>query len=145
MVYFPFIGFTLSQRESYAPAGVKLPPPHDIATQTPPLHIGVAESVQSADAEHPLPGAPLTGGKPSLQNTSCRTREERSRLCQSNSHDHFDQKLRHEAKAGPWEVQQVREEVQQVPEEDKRATHQQVREEVQQVPEEDKRATHQNR
>ena len=41
-----------SQRESYAPSGVKLPPPHDIATQTPLLHVGVAESVQSADAEH---------------------------------------------------------------------------------------------
>merc|ERR1719434_489450 len=52
MVYFPVIGFTLSQRESYAPSGVKLPPPHDIATQTPPLHIGAAESVQSADEEH---------------------------------------------------------------------------------------------
>ena len=32
--------------------GEKLPPPHDIATQTHPLYIGVAESVQSADAEH---------------------------------------------------------------------------------------------
>ena len=52
MVYFPVIGFTLSERESYAPSGVKLPPPHDIATQTLPLHIGVAESVQSADAKH---------------------------------------------------------------------------------------------
>ena len=48
----PIIGFTLSQRESYAPSGVKLPPPHDIVTQTSPLHVGVAESVQSADAEH---------------------------------------------------------------------------------------------
>ena len=65
-MYFPVIGFKLSQRKSYAPSGVKLPPPHDIATQTPPLHIGVAESVQSADAEHPSPGAPLTGGKPPL-------------------------------------------------------------------------------
>ena len=52
MVSFPVIGFTLSQRESNAPSGVKLSPPHDIATQTHPLHIGVAESVQSADAEH---------------------------------------------------------------------------------------------
>ena len=42
----------LSQRESYAPLGVKLPPPHDIATQTSPLHVGIAESVQSTDAEH---------------------------------------------------------------------------------------------
>ena len=41
------IGFTLSQRESYAPSGVKFPPPHDIAMQTPPLHDGIAESVQS--------------------------------------------------------------------------------------------------
>ena len=46
------IGFTLSQRESYAPSGVKLPPPHDIVTQTSPLHVGVAESVQSGHAEH---------------------------------------------------------------------------------------------
>ena len=52
MVCFPVIGFKLSQRKSYAPSGVKLPPPHDIATQTTPLHIGVAESVQSADAKH---------------------------------------------------------------------------------------------
>ena len=66
MVYFPVIGFKLSQRKSYASSGVKLPPPHDIATQTPPLHIGVAESVQSADAEHPSPGAPLAGGEPPL-------------------------------------------------------------------------------
>ena len=35
-----------------APSGVKLPPSHDMATQAPALHIGVAESVQSADAEH---------------------------------------------------------------------------------------------
>ena len=48
----PSIGFTLSQRESYVPSGVKLPPSHDIVTQTPPLHVGVAESVQSVDAEH---------------------------------------------------------------------------------------------
>ena len=41
----PVIGFTLSQRESYVPSGVKLPPPHDIAIQILPLHIGVAESV----------------------------------------------------------------------------------------------------
>ena len=46
------IGFTLSRRESYAPSGVKLPPPHDIITQTSPLHVGVAESAQSADAEY---------------------------------------------------------------------------------------------
>ena len=31
---------------------MKLPPPHDIVMQTLPLHVGVAESVQSADAEH---------------------------------------------------------------------------------------------
>ena len=31
------IGFTLSQRESYASSGVRLPPPHDIVTQTSPL------------------------------------------------------------------------------------------------------------
>ena len=35
-----------------APSGVKLPPSHDMATQEPAQHIGVAESVQSADAEH---------------------------------------------------------------------------------------------
>ena len=52
MVYIPVIGFTLSQRESYAQSEVKLPPSHDITTHTPPLHIGVVESVQSADAEH---------------------------------------------------------------------------------------------
>ena len=46
------ISFTLSQRESYAPSGVKLPPPHDIVTQTSPLHVGVAESVQFVNAEH---------------------------------------------------------------------------------------------
>ena len=40
------------KRISYAPSGVKLPPPHDIVTQTSPLHAGVAESVQSADAEY---------------------------------------------------------------------------------------------
>ena len=34
------------------PSGVKLPPPHDIATQTSPLHVGIAESLQSTDAEH---------------------------------------------------------------------------------------------
>ena len=39
----PIIGFTLSQRESYASSGVKLPPPHGIVTQTSPLHVGVAE------------------------------------------------------------------------------------------------------
>ena len=32
--------------------GLELPPPHDIATQTSPLHVGVAESVQSADADY---------------------------------------------------------------------------------------------
>ena len=42
----------LSRRESYAPSGVKLPLPHDIATQTPPLHVGVAESAQFANEEH---------------------------------------------------------------------------------------------
>ena len=46
------IGFTLSQRESYASSGVKLLPPHDIVTQTSPLHVGVAESMQSADADY---------------------------------------------------------------------------------------------
>ena len=39
---FPVIGLTLSQTESKAPPGVKNPPPHDIATQTPP----------SVDEEH---------------------------------------------------------------------------------------------
>ena len=34
------------------PSGVKPPPSHDIVTQTPPLHVEVAESVQSVDAEH---------------------------------------------------------------------------------------------
>ena len=34
------------------PSGVKLPPPHDIAMQTHPLHVGVAELVQYADAEY---------------------------------------------------------------------------------------------
>ena len=38
----------LSERESYAPSGVKLPPPHGIAMQTLPLHVGVKESVQFA-------------------------------------------------------------------------------------------------
>ena len=52
MVYFPFIGFTLSQRESYAPSGEKLPPPQDIATHTLTLHIGAAESEQSAEDKH---------------------------------------------------------------------------------------------
>ena len=52
MVYLPFISFMLSERESYAPSGVKLPPPHGITTQTLPLHIGVAELMQSADAVH---------------------------------------------------------------------------------------------
>ena len=32
--------------------GLELPPPHDIVTQTSPLHVGVAESVQSADADY---------------------------------------------------------------------------------------------
>ena len=48
---FDFIGIA-TQRETYAPTGVKLPPSHNMATQAPALHIGVAESVQSADAEH---------------------------------------------------------------------------------------------
>ena len=48
----PVIGFTLSRRESYASSGVRLPPPHGIVTQTSPLHVGVTESMQSADAEH---------------------------------------------------------------------------------------------
>ena len=43
---------TLSQGGSDAPSGLKLPPPHDIAMQTPPLHVGVVESVQSAEVEH---------------------------------------------------------------------------------------------
>ena len=38
--------------ESYAPSGLKPPPPHGIAMQTLPLHVGVKESVQSADAEY---------------------------------------------------------------------------------------------
>ena len=42
----------MSQRESYVPSGVKLPPPHNIVTQTSPLHVGVAESVQFAEAEY---------------------------------------------------------------------------------------------
>ena len=33
-------------------SGMKLPPPHGITTQTLPLHIGVAELMQSADAVH---------------------------------------------------------------------------------------------
>ena len=49
---FPVISFTLSQRKSYAPSGVKLPSPHDVVTQTSPLHVSFAESVPSADAEH---------------------------------------------------------------------------------------------
>ena len=53
---FPFIGIA-TQRESYAPSGVKLPPSHDMATQAPALHIGVAESVQSADAGNGIDGA----------------------------------------------------------------------------------------
>ena len=36
---FPLISFTLSQRESYAPSVVKLPPPQDIVTQTSPMHV----------------------------------------------------------------------------------------------------------
>ena len=40
------------QRESYGPSGVKLPLPHDIATRTSRLHVGVAKSMQSADEEH---------------------------------------------------------------------------------------------
>ena len=31
---------------------MKLPPPRDIVTQISPLHVGVAELVQSADAKH---------------------------------------------------------------------------------------------
>ena len=31
---------------------MKHPPPHDIVTQISPLHVGIAESVQSADAKH---------------------------------------------------------------------------------------------
>ena len=31
---------------------MKLPPPRDIVTQISPLHVGIAESVQSADAKH---------------------------------------------------------------------------------------------
>ena len=46
------IGFTLSQRESYSPSGMKLPPQRDIVTQISPLHVGIAESVQSADTKH---------------------------------------------------------------------------------------------
>ena len=43
---------TLSQRESYAPSEMRLPPPRDIVTQISPLHVGLAESVQSVDAKH---------------------------------------------------------------------------------------------
>ena len=46
-----FIGIA-TQRESYAPSGVKHPPSHDMATQAPALHIETAEPVQSADAEY---------------------------------------------------------------------------------------------
>ena len=46
----PVIGFTLSRRASYAPSGVKLPPLHDIATQTSPLHVGDAEHVVTTAA-----------------------------------------------------------------------------------------------
>ena len=77
MVYLPVIGFTLSQRESNAPSGVKLSPPHDIGTQTPPsfphphpptpLHIGVEESVQSADAEHVVTTAAVANDGASCQ------------------------------------------------------------------------------
>ena len=52
MVYSPVLGFTLSHRKSYAPSGVKLPPPHCVVTRTHPLHIEVEESVQSADPEY---------------------------------------------------------------------------------------------
>ena len=38
--------------ESYAPSGLKLPPPHAIAMQTLPLHVGIKESVQFADEEY---------------------------------------------------------------------------------------------
>ena len=38
--------------ESYVPSGLKLPPPHGIAMQTLPLHVGVRESVQFADEEY---------------------------------------------------------------------------------------------
>ena len=77
MVYLPVIGFTVSQSESNAPSGVKLSPPHDIETQTPPsfphphpptpLHIGVEESVQSSDAEHLVTTAAVANDGASCQ------------------------------------------------------------------------------
>ena len=57
MVYSPVFGITLSHRESYAPTGVKLPPTHCVATRTPPLHIEVEESVQSADSAYVVSAA----------------------------------------------------------------------------------------
>ena len=38
--------------ESYAPSGLKLPPPHGIAMQTLTLHAGVKESMQFAEVGH---------------------------------------------------------------------------------------------
>ena len=43
----PVIGFTLSQRESYAPSRMKLPSQHGIAMQTLPLHVGVKDFISS--------------------------------------------------------------------------------------------------
>ena len=89
----PFIG-NAPQRESYAPSE-ELPPSHDKATQAPALHIGVAETVQSADTVHVVPTAAvasmvlpvkvtvkdITAGSPAVLPA-------RDWICQINAHTH---------------------------------------------------------
>ena len=82
------------QREPYA-LSEELPPSHNKATQAPELHIGVAETVQSADTMHLVPTAAvasmvlhvtvtvkdITAGSPAVLPA-------RDWICQKNAHTH---------------------------------------------------------
>ena len=111
----PFIG-NAPQRESYAPSE-ELPPSHKKATQAPELHIGVAETVQSADTVHVVPTAAvasmvlhdtvtvkdITAGSPAVLPA-------RDWICQKNAHTHATLRRQAQHIDGVWYVAKLGEE-----------------------------------
>ena len=99
----PFIG-NAPQRESYAPSE-ELPPSHDKATQAPELHIGVAETVQSADTVHvvPTPAVASMVLHVTVTVTDFTVRSPavlpaRDWICKKNAHTHATLRRRHNSK-----------------------------------------------
>ena len=104
MVYSPVNGFTLSQRESYAPSGVKLPSPRHPDVNTRAAHWS-RDTVQSAEAKHVIPTAAvatmvLPKKKKDCEGQHCRVRSwsrgherptvlpARDRIYQIHAHSH---------------------------------------------------------